>query len=269
MTQQRYSALILAGYDREKPDEFTTQHQQPHKALIPLGGRPMVSYVVDALRQCERVDQIVIVGMSEDDGLNLDVAVEYLPDQGGMLDNAMHAFAHVKQTQESGRHALLVTADAPLLRGEMIDWFLDACTPLDHDLYWAIVEQATMEQAFPVSRRTYLRLDEGRFCSGDLYVIRIDAALQYGGPLRELLESRKNVLRQVRLLGFGILLRYLFRRLRMQDVRDVASRLVNMDGTPLIVPFAEMGMDIDKPHQYQQVVDYMRAHADLYPDFRP
>ena len=268
MTQQTFSAIILAGYDRDKPDDLTTQHQQPHKALIPLGGQPMVAYVANALHRNTRVDQIVIIGMSAADGLGFDFEVDYLPDQGGMLDNALHAFAHVGRAQDHARHALLVTADVPLLRAEMLDVFIDGCASLERELYWGIVEKRTMEQAFPASKRTYLRLVEGHFCSGDLYLAEINAALNHGGPLRELLASRKSIFGQLRKLGIGILLRYLFRRLRMEDVRPVAGRLIHMDGEPVIVPFAELGMDVDKPHQYEQVLEYMRAQPERYPLFR-
>ena len=263
--QSTFDAIVLAGYDRDRPDEFTTQMGQPHKALIDVNGRPMVWHVVHALAACAGVARIFVIGLSEADGVDFGHDVLYLPDQGGMLTNAAYAFEILGQDQDQQRHALLLTADIPLLRQEMIAWFLDACRPHDADVYWGIVERTTMEAAFPNSRRSYLRLVEGRFCSGDLYLGRIHAALNAQGPIKEMIDNRKNVLKQVRILGVGMLFRYLVRRLRLEDVLVIGERLLGMQGQAVILPYAEIGMDVDKPHQYRQVAEFMHARPDRYP----
>ena len=264
--QETFDAIVLAGYDPDQPDPLTAEFDQPHKALIPLLERPLVWHVVKALGDSPRIGRILVVGMSAADGVDFPYPVDYMPDQGGMLRNAAEAYRVLSVQHDPGRHALLVMSDAPLLTGAIIDWFLDACRPLAKDVYWGIVEQAVMEEAFPTSRRTYLRLVEGHFCSGDLYLGRISAALQAHGPIQTMIEHRKNVFQQMLRLGPNVILRFIFRRLRLADLLAVAQRLVGASGAPVIMPFAAVGMDVDKPHQYRQVLDYMAAHPEEYAD---
>ena len=72
----------------------------------------------------------------------------------------------------------------------------------------------------------------------------------------KLIEARKNPAAQASLLGFDIIFRFLFRQLTADDViRRVAERL-GLKGRADFCPFAEIGMDVDKPHQ----LEIMRAH---------
>jgi hypothetical protein len=62
-------------------------------------------------------------------------------------------------------------------------------------------------------------------------------------------------------LGFRILFKFLFRRLSLNDLLGVARRALQIQSCPVILPFAESGMDVDKPHQLEQVEAYLRQRA--------
>src|SRR5690606_8213102 len=123
-----------------------------------------------------------------------------------------------------------------LLTTEMVDWFLTACQALDKDVYWGIVEQQQMEATFPGSRRSYLSVMEGRFCNGSLFLGRIEAAIEQQAPLQALVAQRKNILRQLWLLGPGVIIKFLLRRLRLADLLRVVERLLHWQGQPVILP---------------------------------
>lgn len=264
--QERFDAVILAGYDhnrvQKKPDPLVEESGEPHKVLIKIAGKPMIWHVVNALAQSRFVDRIVIVGLRPEDGVDFtDIhsagGVHYLPDQSGMMDNVIYGFEWLAQRQDQERYALLLTGDIPLLSGAMIDWFIHACQAQDKDIFWGIVEKQTMEATFPNSRRSYLRLVEGQFCSGDLFLGKISAALSQQAMFRQMVAHRKSVVQQLRLLGFSVILRFLFRRLRLPDLLGVVQRALGLTGKPIILPFAEVGMDVDKPHQLAQVLAYL------------
>lgn len=226
----------------------------------------MIAYVVEALATSGRVDQIVVVGMEPAPAVDEaaqcgDCNLTYLPNRASIFANAFQGFELLATRQDGRRHALLTSADVPLLTGGMVTAFLYYCRPYDRDVYWGIVERRVMEATFPGSRRTYLRLVEGQFCNGELYLGRIEAALRQQASLEELIELRKNVPAQVRRLGFGVLARFLLRRLRLADLVDVAYRNLGLTAAPVILPFAESGMDVDKPHQLAQVEEYLRRRA--------
>ncbi|MDQ3250611.1 MAG: NTP transferase domain-containing protein [Chloroflexota bacterium] len=262
--QERFDAVIVAGYDRNRqvPDPLTAQSGKPHKVLIKIAGQPMIWHVVQALATSQTVSRIVIVGLGPEDGVDFGCPVHYLPNQGTMLDNIVHGYAWLAQTQPRDQYALLLTGDIPLLRGEMVDWFVRACHPLQKDVYWGIVEKQTMEATFPGSKRSYLRTIEGQFCSGDLFLGTIEAALGRQALIQTLIDNRKNIFQQLRLLGLPVLLKFLTRRLRLQDVANVVERALGLRGGPVVLPFAEVGMDVDKPHQLAQVLTYLARNFD-------
>ncbi|MFN8495187.1 MAG: NTP transferase domain-containing protein [Caldilineaceae bacterium] len=263
--QERFDAVILAGYDRNRsqysPDPLVAQSGEPHKVLIKVAGKPMIWHVVNALANSRFIDRIVIVGLSPEDGVAFGRTVDYLPDQGGMMDNMVYGFSWLAQQESPAQYALLLTGDIPLLTGAMIDWFIEASQPLAKDVYWGIVEKQTMEATFPNSKRSYLRLVEGQFCSGDLFLGKMSAALGRQALFKQMVDHRKSVLQQLRLLGFRVVFKFLLRRLRMQDLLELFPRLLGLTGGAVILPFAEVGMDVDKPHQLTQVLAYLETHA--------
>ncbi len=261
--QHRFDAIVLAGYDPNRPHPLAAGRAEPHKVLVEVAGRPMITYVIQALAQSGLIDRIVIAGLDplaslDEIALSGGCELHYLPNKPTLFDNAFQGFELLARLQDPQRHALLISADVPLLTSAMVAAFLHACRPYELDAYWGIVERAVMEAAFPGSTRTYLRLVEGQFCNGEFYLARINAALRQRADLQELIDLRKNVTRQVRKLGVGVLIRFLFRRLRIADLLGVARRMLGISVAPVILPFAESGMDVDKPHQLAMAEEYMR-----------
>jgi hypothetical protein len=125
-----------------------------------------------------------------------------------------------------------------------------------HDLYYTMIPRPVMEARFPTSRRTYVHLKDLQACGGDLHLARTAVVDKDSEFWEKLIEARKNPAAQASLLGFDIIFRFLTRQLTADDViRRVAQRL-GLKGRALISPFAELGMDVDKPHQ----LEIMRAH---------
>ncbi len=255
--QERFDAVIVAGYDRNKPDALTEQSGEPHKVLIKIDGKPMIWHVVNALAQSQSIERIVIVGLVPEDGVAFGHAVQYLTDQGSMFDNIIYGFNWLAQSQSQERSAMLLTGDIPLLTSAMVDQFTTACQALDKAVYWGIVEKKTMEATFPNSQRSYLRVLEGQFCNGNLFLGKISVPLKRQKLIKQMLEQRKSVVRQLRLLGFGVIVKFLFHRLRLSDLLAIVQRSLDLSGAPVILPFAEPGMDVDKPHQLAQVLAYL------------
>jgi molybdopterin-guanine dinucleotide biosynthesis protein A len=255
--QTAFDAVILAGQDARQPNPLLRQAGVTNKALLPVAGRPMIEYVLNALAGSAQIGQIVVVGLAAQPQLVLPRAVIYLPDQGSLMDNVMHGFGWLAQQGSAQHHGLLLTADVPLLTTAMVDWFINACQPLDLDLYWGVVERSTMEATFTGSKRTYLRLVEGSFCSGDLMLGKIELALQRQELVRRIVDRRKSILQQLRMLGPGVVIKFLLRRLTRSDLRALLQKLLHLRGQEIILPFAEVGMDVDKPHQLAQVEAYL------------
>jgi GTP:adenosylcobinamide-phosphate guanylyltransferase len=247
--EERIDAVVLAGGDPDKADPLLEYAQARKKPLIKIAGKEMVRYVVEAIAGSSRIGRIFAVGLSPEDGVEFTTPVEYVEAAGNMVDNLVAGIERVMEVDPDVERVLTSSADIPLLTTEMVDYFIDTCLETDHDLYYTIVEKSTMEARFPGSGRSFVPLRDGSFAGGDINMAKV-SALQANLPLaRQVMEARKNVWQQVRLLGFGTLIKFAFRRLTIADAEQVAGRALGCQGRAIITPYPEMGMDVDKPHQ--------------------
>jgi molybdopterin-guanine dinucleotide biosynthesis protein A len=266
MMGEKIAAVILAGGTPEttdlKADPLLEYAQVQKKPLIKIAGKEMIRYVVEAIASSSRIGRIFIVGLSpEDGGVEFAAPVEYVEAAGSMLDNVVAGIEQVMEVDPDVEWVVLSTADIPLLKTEMVDYLIATCLETDHDVYYTVVEKSTMEARFPGSRRSFVPLRGGSFAGGDINMAKV-SAIQANLPLaRQAMEFRKNFWQQVRLLGFGTLIKFAFRRLTIADAERVASRALGCQGRAIITPYPEMGMDVDKPHQLDMVRDILEGGA--------
>jgi len=247
-------AIITAGGDGSRGDPLYDLTGVEKKALIPLSGRPMIRWVAEALLNSGLVDNLVIVGLKPDDtGLKAE-SIHYIDAVGGMIDNILAALDKVKQVNPTAQKVLLCSSDIPLITPEIVRGFVVECGSQEADVYYAVVEEKTLEARFPVSKRTFIPFKGGRYSGGDLFLIDVrvpdktDLAL-----FRSLTGSRKNYWNQVRLLGFSFIIRFLLGLMTVHDAAKRGSQIFNFEARAVVTKFAELGMDLDKPHQYDMI----------------
>jgi len=253
--EERVDAVIMAGGMLDEADPLSEYVQVSKKSLIKIAGKEMVRYVAEAAAGSSRVGRTFVVGLSPEDGVEFATPVEYVEATGGMLDNIVAGIERVMEVDPGVERVVIITADLPLLTTAMVDYFIDTCLETDHDLHYTVVEKSAIEACFPGSRRSFVPLRSGSFAGGDINMVKV-SVLQANLPLvRQAMGFRKNVWQQVRLLGFGTLIKFAFRRLTIADAERVAGRALGCQGRAIITPYPEMGMDVDKPHQ----LDIVRA----------
>lgn len=257
MMEQCYHAVVLAGSPPDRADPLATWKGVAKKSLIPVAGKTMVRWVVDALHGSGRIGTVVLVGLGPEDGERFAGPVVYTPGGGSLLDNVLEGLDRVQALDPQAEKAVACSADIPLITPEVVRYFVAACEETDHDLYYAIVEEQVMEAQFPGSGRTFVPLKEGRFAGGDIYMVRIRAARANEPLARQLLEERKNYLAQVRLIGIIPLIKFLLRRLDIPEAERIAGRALRVSGRAIPSRYAELGMDADKPHQLQMIEEVL------------
>jgi GTP:adenosylcobinamide-phosphate guanylyltransferase len=245
---QRLDALIAAGAPLEGPGPLAAAEGARRKAEIDLHGHSMLWWTLQALRGSGRLGRLIVLGGEPEDVIGIEGPAECLPVEGGLLDKIVAGLQHVADSSPRSSLTLFASADMPLLTPALVDWFIDACMTAHADLYYPVVEQRVMEERFPSSGRTYVALREGRFCGGDIVMARVDAALAQQELLRDLVRQRKSPLRQARLIGVGPLIKLLSRRLSIAEAERIAGRALGVRGKVIISPYAELAMDVDKPH---------------------
>lgn len=245
---RKLNAVTLAGAPPETDDPLAVAEGVERKVLIDLHGRPMLWWVLRALRSSGRLGRLIVLGGEPEDIAGIAGPIECVPAQGELLDNVLTGLQRLVALNPQAELALVVSGDMPLLTPEMVNWFIDACLETEADLYYPVVERAVMEGCFPGSARTYAPLREGRFCGGDMIMVRVSVALTQQELIRDLVERRKSPWQQARLIGVTTLIKLLLRRLSIAEAERVGSRTLSIRGKAIISPYAELGMDVDKPH---------------------
>ncbi|WP_018086119.1 nucleotidyltransferase family protein [Desulfurispora thermophila] len=232
------SALVLAGsLNRGRLQECS---REPYEAMISIGGRSMVSYVVQALLNCARVGRVLVVGPEIAD---LPDGVEVVAPAGDLLDNVERG---VRALGDAGQ-VLLATCDIPLLSGRAVENFLCLCRQRQADIYYPVIERQLIESRYAGAERTYVHFKEGDYTGGNLILFDpaiLPRCLERG---RQLVAARKSPLRLAGLVGWGFLLRFLLRRITLAEAERKVSQLLGVEGAVVLCSDPEVGVDVDKP----------------------
>jgi hypothetical protein len=172
-----------------------------------------------------------------------------------MLENIRAGVNKVMELNPDALHVLAVSSDIPGITSEMVDWVINTTMETDHDVYYNIITRQVMEARYPDSRRSYTHLKEFDVCGGDMNVIRTSMVTGNDSLWEEIIAARKNVFKQASLIGFSTLILLLLRRINLDSALKRVSERLNLRGRAIVCPYAEVGMDVDKPHQ----LEIMRA----------
>jgi GTP:adenosylcobinamide-phosphate guanylyltransferase len=255
-------AIVTAGGIPQPDEPLYGYTKGSLKALLEVAGKPMVQWVLDALSHASSIERVVLVGLDAGSGVTCAKPLSFLPNQGGMLDNIRSGVKLVLELNPAAHHVLLVSSDIPAINGEMVDWVVNTTMQTDHDIYYCVITRQVMETRFPGSKRTYTRLKDVELCGGDMNMARTLTAVGNEALWQRIIAARKSALKQAALLGFDTLFLLLFRLITLEDAVEKVSKRLGVKGRAILCPYAEIGMDVDKPHQLELVrADLSRAVA--------
>jgi len=248
-------AVVMAG-GIPQPDELLYPYTQGKpKAMLDILGKPMVQWVLDALSGAQRVENIVLIGLTEESGLTCAKPLTFLPNKISMIENILGGIKKIMEINPSATRLLLVSSDIPGITSAMVDWEVETTSESDVDLCYNVVKREVMEVRYPGSKRTFTKLKGMEICGGDLNVLRTSVASMNTDIWEKLIASRKNPVKQAAIMGFDTLLLILLRMITLDEaVKKLTTRL-HMTGKAIVCPYAEIGMDVDKPNQ----LELMRA----------
>ena len=242
-------AVVLAG---GRPDPALTEGV-PNKAFIPLLGRPMVEFVLAALRQASSVRRIALVAplpVPRSVAAYVDLpVVEY----GTLLDNAAAGLAALGGDQP----VLAVGADVPLLTSPTIDAFVAAAAPLDAEIVYGVVRREDVAREFPGLRKTFVRLRDGTFTGGSLILIDPRAFARARGAIERAVQARKRPWELARLFGLGALVGLATGTLEIAALERRATSLIGARARALICSTPEIAVDVDSPAMLALVREHL------------
>ena len=243
-------ALLMCGAVPNSSDALYPYTRGAPKALLDVAGKPMAQWVLDALNGSTLVEGVIIIGLDPESGLTTPKPVSYLPDQGGAVPNALAGLQQALLTSPETKQVLLASCDVPAVTAEMIDWRVGQGRAADADFDYLVIDRSVMERRFPASRRTYTPLRGASVCGGDINIVHV--RLAQNAPLVErLTAARKNPFRMASLIGWNVLLLLLLRQMTLERGERLISRNLGIKTRFHECPYAELGMDIDKPSQLE------------------
>ena len=249
-------AIVTAGGVPLPEEPLYAATQGDPKALVDVAGKPMVQWVLDALTEAKSVDNVIIVGLTDKSGLKCGKKMYFVSNQGKMVENLQAGAEKVLEINNMAEYALIVSSDIPAINGEMVDWVVKTAMETKLDVYYNVIQREVMEKRFPGSKRTWTRLKDMEICGGDMNVGRLKLIVSDDTELWEkITDSRKSPLKQAALIGFDTAFLLLTGKLTLQMAETNIMTRLNITGKAIVCPYAEVGMDVDKPYQ----LEIMRA----------
>ena len=240
----RWTALVLAA--GRGPDDPLARHTGSlHKALVPLGGTPMIVRVVTCLRSSPAIGRI-LVSIERDDVL---AGVPELAAAGAVATpSGSSASASVLAVIDTVAPwpLLVVTADHGLLTRAMVERFLVGVPP-DADVAAAVVPAEVVQRAYPAARRTFLRFRDRALKGANMFAFQTPASRGAALFWTRLEAHRKRPLRLIAELGPVAALGYALGWLRLDDAVRRLERKARVKAALVEVPIAEAAIDVDKP----------------------
>ena len=234
----RVSALILAGQREGVVDPLCAEAGVARKAIIPILGKPMITYVLDALDESGLEAPYYVSGFDA----GYDPRLTQSPSAPGPASSAVKAL-------EAGipLPALITTCDHALLTPEMVRTFISGAQAEGADFCLGLAEKRVIQPAYPETKRTYLKFRDTSISGCNLFYIANEKGLEAIRFWETGQHLRKQPLKLAAALGPGILMRYVSGRLSVRDSFDYAGQKLGISAAPIFIPIAEAAIDVDKP----------------------
>ncbi|MHB9036285.1 MAG: NTP transferase domain-containing protein [Armatimonadota bacterium] len=243
----KVDAIVLAG--APAGEELDPGGALKSRAMIGLGDKTMLQWVVDALCAAPSVGRVAAVGDVAAEGL--DMVVQPGDD---LVTNIKLGIDALK----SDGDVLIVSSDIPLITPQAIEDFIERAEKLNVDLAYPILPKAHCVKRYPDLQRTYLKTAGGVFTGGNLMLASPRFFEQSWGAIAQAYAARKHVFKLAGMIGTGVLLRVLIAQvipqvLSVSMLERAVSRMLDAKVAAVVSAYPEIGEDVDKPSDLEVV----------------
>jgi CTP:molybdopterin cytidylyltransferase MocA len=252
MTDRRYTALVLAA-SRGNLDPLAQAGGVSHKTFIDIAGVPMLERVVRSVVESGRVGRVVI--SIEDD--SADEARRILAGISGAED-----FVFVPSRDNIGTSVIaaadpallpiiITTGDNALHTPELVRSFCDSLDEVATDAGLGVTRAELILEKYPDGQRAFHRFADGAFSSCNLYAFLTPAAISGARIFNSGGQFGKKPKRLIGAFGLAAFLLYKSRLFTLDTVLKALSRTVGLKTAPILMPFAEGPIDVDRMQDWE------------------
>jgi hypothetical protein len=264
--------IVLAG-DRGPDDPLCSAAGVPAKALVPVGGRPVIERVLDTLERAlpapERPSDRIVSGPTAAALATAPALAERLRAGGWTwrapgASPARSALCALADTDAAALR-LLTTGDHALLTGPTLTTFLTRAEALraadQADLAVGLVALQRVRARFPDARRTALRFSDMEVCTCNLFALLSPAASGVVALWQQVEQNRKRPWRMIGMLGPWMLLKFLLHRLSLAEALARLGRITGTRIAPILLDDPEAAVDVDSVADWLLTEQVIAARA--------
>lgn len=256
--QKDFTVVVLAG-ERPSPaaDPLASAAGVASKVLVPVAGVAVIQRVLDNIESCARFARRILVGPTA-------ATLAAIPELQRRIDSGVWTWlAPGKTPATSGSAALeiignsgpvlLTTADHAFMTADILDYFCTAARASDADFVAGFARRQDVLAMFPGSRRTGWRFRDDTYCGCNLFAVLAPAGVGVTNYWQLVEAERKRPWRIMQMLGTGLMLRYLARRLTLADALAELGRRTECRIAPVILSQSEAAVDVDSIDDWRLV----------------
>ncbi len=248
----KWQVLVLAA-SRGPSDPMAARYGVSHKCLIEVAGKPMLARVVETLAShgafrsigvCVENREVLVSALGQKAN-----KVQFHQSQNSAPASVLAGLAEM----DGGGPVLVTTADHALLDHQMLDHFLAAAENADADLLVGLARAEVILKAYPQAKRTFLKFGSDRVSGCNLFAFKTDRAQKVLSFWQKVEKNRKNPLKLVAAFGLKPLIAYATGTLNLDKAFELASQKIGTSARPVLLPFANAAVDVDKPEDKELV----------------
>jgi GTP:adenosylcobinamide-phosphate guanylyltransferase len=256
-------ALILAA-GRGPDDPMAKAYGVSHKCALPVHGVPMLRRVVEALRKSPDIPRIAV---SIDAPERVAEALGEAASGITVLRSENSAPRSALRAIEQANHypVLITTGDHALLTADMVSHFCREASAQNADFSAGLARAETILAAYPQSVRTFFAFGADRVSGCNLFAVHTPKGLKVLERWQFLEAVRKKPWRLVAAFGPLALLRFLLGQMSLDSVFRVVSQRLGIVAKPVLMPYAEAAIDVDKPADLELAEAILKQREAAHP----
>jgi len=272
-----YPVLLLCGSDPNRRNLMKVLDPEgllPSKALLPMAGKRVLDWQLDAMIESPDISDIYLIGLSPDEfPSDLDLKYIQYERNSSILEKIKYGSLILQKAYPDLDHVIVCSGDAPGVTTSSINQFFDIFRQnLDADLLIGVVPEDITLKFFPNHRRVIGKFKDLSVYPGEMYIFRHKIIPIIEDEILQMTLKRRQIDRQKDTSKLVPVLKYLGRKPRLwlliikyglgllsiSELESILSRVYNLKMKAIIIPDPGFGMDLDLPEDYESITEYIK-----------
>jgi hypothetical protein len=291
METSTYPVLVLCGRDLQKRDLLKVHDPEgkyPSKVLLPLLGKRVIDWQLEALLGSRHVEDVYLIGLCEDDyPFNEQIHCIPFDTASPLQDKVIAGCEAISKIYSDLDYVIISTGDAPAITTEAVDkFFAKLNNNTQADVLMSAVPEDITSAVIPDHKRVVGHFLDQKLYIGEICAVRYDCLCDLNKEIDQITSWIRKLIRiRTRLtplsftsylathpaLGYsilnyffsrprllGMLAKYFRGRLTLANAERIFSKVWKTNFKVAVIPDVGLGMDMDLPEDYQKLSNYIQ-----------